>query len=75
MTTAIAPTCTTCTHAHTESKNVKLTRWMRERGLAVCQKYAKREKRPLLIPLINAAGAVCGGRWYSPMLITEEVAA
>ena len=67
--------CATCIHADTESRDVKLTRWMRSRGLAVCQHYSKREKRALLIPLINAAGMVCGGRWHSPRLIEIEVAA
>ena len=68
-------TCATCVHADTEAKDAKLRRWMRTRGLAVCQQYPEREKRGLLIPLINAAGMVCGGRWHSPRLIEIEVAA
>ena len=68
----LAADCAKCAHAKRESKDAKLTRWMQTRGLAVCQAYAKRLKKPLLIPLINAAGAVCGGRWFAPMLINNE---
>ena len=56
--------CQTCAMVVRESQDPKLTRWLRERGLAFCKAYTQRHRKKTLIALENAAGMLCGGRWY-----------
>ena len=57
-------TCATCNQAVRKSEIDKTSRWLESRGLAYCKAYGTRLGRRFLIPLQNAAGMVCGGRWY-----------
>lgn len=60
--------CKNCRHAVRPARNKQplVTNWLTARGLAYCEIYGERLGRRYLIPLINAAGTVCGGRDYLP---------
>lgn len=57
-------TCATCLHAIRESQDHKITLWLEQRGLAFCRAYSNSLKRKFLTTLVNAAGPLCGGRWF-----------
>lgn len=56
--------CETCIHVVRASEDAKVSRWLQERGLGFCRAYSKRLRKKFLITLVNAAGPVCGGRYF-----------